>query len=93
MWATAHPVGGITIEGLAKLPLLIIARGTEGGHQRTQGRGTVESSLRNKEYFYYFTSVDNRVMSLQFLREAQFLGQDVQGHIRHKNAICLQKNV
>lgn len=74
MWATTYIVGGITIERLAKLPLLIIARRTEGGHQRTQGRGTVEYSLHNKAYFYSYTSVDNRVISPQFSREARYPG-------------------
>lgn len=45
----------ITIERLAKLPLLIIARRTERGHQRTQGRGAVEYSLHNKAFILIIT--------------------------------------
>lgn len=44
-------------------------------------------------HFDYYTSVDNRVMSPQFSREAQFLGQDVQGCIKHTTMLSVFRKV
>lgn len=52
-------------------------------NQETRGSWTLECHL-HKARFYYYSSFDNRVMSLWFNREAWLTEKYVQGYIKHK---------
>lgn len=52
----------------------------------------LKCNLHKTFFFLNYSSLITKLQSFQFSREACFTKHQVQGYIKHRNAICLKKN-